>query len=103
MHNQNQRIQLNLHKYKTAGVQQFSIDKSSDEEFDDQSSLSSISEDDFSDSESGSYQDTTLSTNPSEATTDEMLWGRYVTEYKFPSSFLSNHAPVAGSLCYFKQ
>ncbi|KAF1747649.1 hypothetical protein GCK72_024114 [Caenorhabditis remanei] len=76
MHNQNQRIQLNLHKYKTAGVQQFSIDKSSDEEFDDQSSLSSISEDDFSDSESGSYQDTTLSTNPSEATTDEMLWGR---------------------------
>ncbi|CAO4385097.1 unnamed protein product [Caenorhabditis nigoni] len=78
MNNQNQRIQLNLHKYKTAGVQQFDIDKSSDEEFDDddQSSLSSISEDDFSDSESGSYQDTTVSTTPSEATTDEMLWGR---------------------------
>ncbi|NP_001360777.1 C2 domain-containing protein [Caenorhabditis elegans] len=47
------------------------------DEYDDQSSISSVSDDDdFSGSESESYQDTTESTGPSEATTDEMLWGR---------------------------
>ncbi|CAI2357031.1 unnamed protein product [Caenorhabditis sp. 36 PRJEB53466] len=73
----NQRIKLNLHKYSTAGVQQYSIDKISDDEddYEDQSSISA-SDDDFSESESESYQDTTGSTGPSEATTDEMLWGR---------------------------
>eukprot|EP00081_Caenorhabditis_elegans_P002967 NP_001033551.1 Regulator of G-protein signaling rgs-7 [Caenorhabditis elegans] len=46
------------------------------DEYDDQSSISSVSDDDdFSGSESESYQDTTESTGPSEATTDEMLWG----------------------------
>ncbi|EGT30221.1 hypothetical protein CAEBREN_11296 [Caenorhabditis brenneri] len=76
-----QRIKLNLHKYKTAGMQQFNIDRLSDDDdaddYDDQSSLSSVSDDEFSESES-SYQDTTGSTGPSEATTDEMQWERYV-------------------------
>uniref|UniRef100_A0A1I7UPZ6 Uncharacterized protein n=1 Tax=Caenorhabditis tropicalis TaxID=1561998 RepID=A0A1I7UPZ6_9PELO len=81
MNNPNQRIKLNLHKYKTAGVQQYSIDKMSDDDaddYDDQSSLSSVSDDDFSGSESESFQDTTISTGPSETTTDEMLWDRLV-------------------------
>lgn len=95
MHN-NQRIKLNLHKYKTIGVQQFNIDNVSDDEDDfesDQSSrklrshyfpknphvlLVTASDDDFSGSDSESYQDTTESTAPSDATTDEMLWGRWV-------------------------
>ncbi|CAB3400129.1 unnamed protein product [Caenorhabditis bovis] len=70
----NNHVRLNLHKYKTAGMCQFNIDKLSDDDDDDFDEHSSEFE--FSDSnESDSYQDTE-STGPSEATTDEMQYDR---------------------------
>ncbi|CAI5454621.1 unnamed protein product [Caenorhabditis angaria] len=79
----NNRVKLNLHKCKTVGMNQFNIDKLSDDDFDEeedeieeQSSESDLDldddEDEFSESGTESFPDTE-STGPSEATTESSI------------------------------